>query len=90
MCPYDEGIQLIIEAGGILVIAHIGVYNNWEIIEELVRAGIKGIEVYHYSHTREDIRRALAIAKSLIFSLQEAVTFMGNLAIKVQLHWECQ
>ena len=79
---YDEGIKLIIEAGGISVIAHIGVYNNWEIIEELVRAGIKGIEVYHYSHTREDIRRALAIAKKFNLVITEVSDFHGKFGNK--------
>lgn len=60
---YKEGIELILKAGGIPVIAHIGVYKNWDIIEAMVAAGIKGIEVYHYNHTREDIKRALELAK---------------------------
>ena len=64
--PYSEGIKLIADAGGISVISHIGVYKNWEIIDALVEAGIKGIEVYHYNHTREDIRRALELAKNII------------------------
>lgn len=80
--PYDEGIKLIIEAGGIPVVAHIGVYNNWGIIEELIKSGIKGIEVYHYNHTREDIRRALAIAKKFNLVITGGSDFHGKFGNK--------
>lgn len=62
---YNEGIKIIIGARGIPVIAYIGVYNSWKIIEELIGVGIKGIEVYHYSYRKEEIRRAIELAKKV-------------------------
>jgi len=80
--PYREGINLITEAGGIPVISHIGVYRNWEIIDELVDAGIKGIEVYHYNHTREDIRWALEIAEKYNLVITGGSDFHGRFGNK--------
>ena len=79
---YNEGIKLITEAGGIPVISHIGIYKNWEIIEELVEASIKGIEVYHYNHTREDIRRALELVKKYNLVVTGGSDFHGKFGNK--------
>lgn len=46
----DEAIRIINEAGGVPVLAHPGVSGCDEIIPELVRLGIKGIEAYHPAH----------------------------------------
>ncbi|MEK7275033.1 MAG: PHP domain-containing protein [Candidatus Desantisbacteria bacterium] len=46
----EEAIKIILEAGGVPVLAHPGVSNCDEIIPELVRLGIKGIEAYHPMH----------------------------------------
>lgn len=46
----EEAIKIIHEAGGVSVLAHPGVSNCDEIIPELVRLGIKGIEAYHPMH----------------------------------------
>jgi predicted metal-dependent phosphoesterase TrpH len=46
----EEAIRIIHEAGGVSVLAHPGVSNCDEIIPELVRLGIKGIEAYHPMH----------------------------------------
>ena len=81
-CPYAVGIKVITDAGGIPVISHIGIYKNWEIIDELVEAGIKGIEVYHYNHTREDIRRALEIATKYNLVVTGGSDFHGKLGNK--------
>ncbi len=46
----EEAIKIIREAGGVPVLAHPGVSKCDEIIPELVRLGIKGIEAYHPMH----------------------------------------
>ncbi|MDI6781291.1 MAG: PHP domain-containing protein [bacterium] len=46
----EEAIRIIREAGGVPVLAHPGVSMCDEIIPELVRLGIKGIEAYHPMH----------------------------------------
>ncbi|MFD1955083.1 PHP domain-containing protein [Paenibacillus thailandensis] len=52
-----EALDWIREAGGISVIAHPGLYGNDELVSELVRAGMDGIEAYHPDHGPEDRRR---------------------------------
>lgn len=49
-----EAVQLIKSAGGVAILAHPGLYEEDQIIEELVANGLDGIEVYHADHTRED------------------------------------
>ena len=58
-----EAITLIMECGGVPVLAHPGILSSGSYIDLCVREGIKGIEVYHSRHTQgqaamfEDIAR---------------------------------
>lgn len=52
---YRDGINLILEAGGIPILAHPGVYGNERILQDLVKSGIAGIEVFHPVHSKEKI-----------------------------------
>lgn len=49
-----KAIEAIMKDGGIPVLAHPGQTNSYEIIGKLVKSGLKGIELYHNSHTAED------------------------------------
>ncbi|WP_419873011.1 PHP domain-containing protein [Candidatus Pristimantibacillus sp. PTI5] len=57
-----EAIDWIREAGGTSVIAHPGLYNNDSLVEEIIRYGAQGIEVYHSDHGHEEERRYSALA----------------------------
>ncbi|HZK43598.1 MAG TPA: PHP domain-containing protein [Syntrophomonadaceae bacterium] len=46
----DEAISLIKESGGIAVLAHPGLIKNGNIVEEIIKMGIEGIEVYYPQH----------------------------------------
>lgn len=52
-----EAINIIKEAGGIPVLAHPGLYHSDDLIPQLVKDGIKGIEVYYAGHIRKDISK---------------------------------
>jgi hypothetical protein len=52
-----EAIDLIREAGGIPVLAHPGVTRRDELIEYLVRLGVRGLEVYYPKHDFADVSR---------------------------------
>lgn len=55
----QEGIKLILSSGGVPVLAHPGLYTEvMEIIEQLVNAGLKGVEVYYPAHS-EDFKKIL-------------------------------
>lgn len=58
-----EAIEWIKDAGGVAVIAHPGLYGKDELVEELIRAGADGIEVYHPDHGEADAERYNAIAR---------------------------
>ncbi|WCK53131.1 PHP domain-containing protein [Aneurinibacillus sp. Ricciae_BoGa-3] len=49
-----EAVQLILDAGGVPVLAHPGLYKNVELARELIGVGLKGIEVFHPDHGPED------------------------------------
>ncbi len=51
-----EVLELIHSAGGIAVLAHPPMYHSEEILEELTSLGLNGVEVWHPSHTEEEVR----------------------------------
>lgn len=56
-------LQLIHSAGGIAVLAHPKVYNNFSLLEELAeKESIDGVEVWHQSSNEADIQNMLGIA----------------------------
>lgn len=68
--PYEECIELIANSGGIPVLAHPVTLkaNDEELkatIEELVKYGLQGLEVYHSSHSPQEIKKYLKIAEDL-------------------------
>src|SRR5271154_2669909 len=57
-----EGIELIHQAGGLVVMAHPGLNRTDEIIPALVDAGLDGIECFHSKHSLAMSARYLEIA----------------------------
>ncbi|WP_169083164.1 PHP domain-containing protein [Paenibacillus sp. PL91] len=57
-----EAVDWIREAGGTSVIAHPGLYGNDSLVEEIIRYGIQGIEVFHSDHNPEDESRYAQLA----------------------------
>jgi 3',5'-nucleoside bisphosphate phosphatase len=58
-----DAVDWIREAGGVCVIAHPGLYGDVTIVEEIIKHGVHGIEVYHSDHSPEDEQRYTAIAE---------------------------
>ena len=50
-----DAVKLILEVGGVPVLAHPGLNDLDEIIPDLIKAGLQGMEIYHYDHTDADI-----------------------------------
>lgn len=65
----EEVIRAIHEAGGIAVLAHPGLYGNFELLEEDfincedAEAKLDGVEVWHPKNSEEDRKRLIAFAK---------------------------
>ncbi|MCD7828759.1 MAG: PHP domain-containing protein [Clostridiales bacterium] len=57
-------IEAVKNAGGISVLAHPVLYDNFDIIDELIDAGLNGIEVWHPTCSKENEERLISIAKS--------------------------
>jgi predicted metal-dependent phosphoesterase TrpH len=57
-----ECIEMIHGAGGIAVIAHAGIWNQFDLIPHLASIGLDGVEVWHSAHSREDSDRLEEIA----------------------------
>jgi len=65
--PYKECLELINNSGGIPVLAHPKTLelDNEEFenfLKDMIKCGLKGIEVYHSSHSKEDMSYYLSIA----------------------------
>lgn len=58
-----ESIELIHQAGGLAVMAHPGLNRTDEIIPDLVKAGMDGIECFHTKHSTVMSERYLEIAE---------------------------
>lgn len=58
-----DAIKAVREAGGIAVLAHPGQFGNYDSIEEWVKLGLEGLEVYHGSHSVDNVERLLEYAK---------------------------
>ncbi len=58
-----EGIELIHQAGGKAVLAHPVYLQDDQLVEELLKFPFDGIEVWHRSHTPEDVQRYDKIAE---------------------------
>lgn len=64
---YNECIELILKSNGIPVLAHpksleISKTEFLKLIKEMINCGLKGIEIYHSSHTEEEMKFYLEIA----------------------------
>jgi hypothetical protein len=57
-----DAIALIHRAGGLAVLAHPGLNHTDEVIPDLVRAGMDGIECFHSKHSTSMTQRYLEIA----------------------------
>lgn len=58
-----EIVEAIHDAGGIAVLAHPALYQNMELLDELIAEGLDGVEVWHPSADEETIETLRKIAK---------------------------
>lgn len=57
-----DAVRAIIADGGIAVLAHPGQLDSYDMVAELVEAGLQGIEKYHPYHDPDDWSRCDALA----------------------------
>ncbi len=59
-----QAINMVIEAKGVPVLAHPGLIENKNLINDILNLGFKGIEVYHTKHDKETEEWLLEIASA--------------------------
>ena len=79
---YRDALELINSSGGIAVLAHPGqIYRKIEvenILRELKCFGLKGMEVYHPSHSKDDINRFFNLSKKYKLCISGGSDFHGR------------
>jgi len=86
----DEAITMIREAGGIAVLAHPGTldFNRvsiTDLLRELQRLGLQGVEVYYPTHSVSTIQKLKRIADRLDLLITGGSDFHGNNRSKAPL-----
>lgn len=73
-----RGIELIVEAGGVAVLAHPGrMIGDWD-LQELVNYGIGGIEVWYPSHSAAEVARYLELGRKYGLVLTGGTDYHGR------------
>ncbi len=57
-----EAVRVAKESGGLVALAHPGLYRNFDILDELCALGLDGIEAHHPYHSDADEQTALEAA----------------------------
>lgn len=74
----QQAIELIRDAGGVAALAHPGLTQRDHIIEDLVKCGLQGIEVYYPTHTPQAVKKYLKLAKKYNLAVTGGSDFHGE------------
>ncbi len=74
----QQAIELIRGAGGAAVLAHPGLTQRDNVIEELVKYGLGGMEVYYPSHTPQAVKKYSEMAKRYNLAITGGSDFHGE------------
>lgn len=80
---FQECLDLISNSGGISVLAHpksleLNEKDFLMLLKEMIKCGLKGIEVYHSSHTKEEMQYYLEIANKYNLLVSGGSDFHGK------------
>lgn len=73
----QEAIAAVLQAGGVPVLAHPGTGPSDPAIRELVKQGLRGLEVYHPRHGSGDVAHYLRLAQDLGLHVTGGSDFHG-------------
>ncbi|NBI29624.1 PHP domain-containing protein [Chengkuizengella marina] len=74
----SEAVDWIKQAGGVAVIAHPGLYENDQLVEQLIQHGVDGLEVYHSDHNSEQEEKYLRLAEKYQLVVTAGSDFHGE------------
>ena len=91
--PYQECLELITSSGGIPVLAHPKSLELAEkelliLLKDMINCGLKGLEVYHSSHTEEEIKYYLNIANECNLLVSGGSDYHGK-SVKPNIELGC-
>jgi hypothetical protein len=73
-----DAVRLIVENGGVAVLAHPGLDYNYIVIEDLVKVGLAGIELKHTRHSMLDEKRIKYYSEKYNLVLTGGSDFHGD------------
>ncbi|GAB6100221.1 PHP domain-containing protein [Halanaerocella petrolearia] len=83
-----DAIKLIRELGGVAILAHPGStlsYHDKDVIDDLIEAGLQGIEAYSTYHNEDEIDGFLQLANEKDLLATAGSDFHGHLKPKIEL-----
>lgn len=81
--PYQECLELILNSGGIPVLAHpksleLNEEEFKSLLKDMIACGLQGIEVYHSSHSKEEMQYYLEIANQYNLLISGGTDYHGK------------
>lgn len=61
-CDAADAVKAVKQSGGLAVLAHSGQQQNFDIVPELVKAGLDGLELNHPSNGADDMQKITELA----------------------------
>lgn len=80
-----DAVKAIVADGGLPVVAHPGQLDSYELIPELVDAGLAGIELHHPDHTNRDRDKVEALAESLGLFMTGGTDHHGSFGSNIEI-----
>lgn len=75
----QEAVAAVRAAGGLPVLAHPGLYDNFDLVEDLLSAGLVGIEAAHPAHSPQLEQRSRELARRHGLKVSGGSDFHGEL-----------
>lgn len=78
-------VRAIVADGGIAVIAHPGQLDSYDLIPELTRVGLGGIERNHIDHNEQDVQQVEALADRYQLMMTGGTDYHGSFGARICL-----
>lgn len=79
-----EAVDLVKGAGGIAVLAHPGLIRDRDVVTEVIKMGIDGMEVFYPQHDEEDIEYFQQLCRSYNLLMTGGSDFHGTSKLKIR------
>ena len=80
-----DAVRAIVADGGLAVVAHPGQLNSYDLIQELVEAGLGGIERNHPDNKAEDHQKVEALVKNYNLVMTGGTDYHGSFGADIEV-----